>query len=202
MIARRGAPGPLRDPAGFASLEVALLLPVVGMIFLLLGHLSEILMAQARVERAARNLATAAALMDSISDAQMADLFAGAAAVVAPANGAVAMTLTSVRAVDGALAVRWSDGPAPRTPGETLTLDAAAEAAFGAVADTNILVGEARLAYVSRFAAVWNALPFVPEALDLTTSLGAHAYALPATVSGSPPAIVATTRLTAGGAIQ
>lgn len=207
MIARRIAlplarlRASLRDEAGLGAVEFALLFPSVLAIFLLLGHMSEILMAEARVERAARNLASAAALMESISDAQMADLMAGAAAVVAPTPGDLALTLTSVRFTDSAFTVRWSDGTAPRAAGETLALGSTAEAAYGGL-DANVLVGEVRLAYVSRLAYVWNALPFVTQALSLTTTLAAQAEALPATVAGSPPAIVATTRLTAGGAVQ
>lgn len=192
----------LRDEAGLGAVEFALLFPSVLMIFLLLGHMSEILMAEARVERAARNLAAAAALMESISDTQMADLMAGAAAVVAPTAGELSVTLTSVRPQDGAFTVLWSDGTAPRAAGETLALGTTAEAAYGGLEDANILVGEVRLAYVSRLAHLWNALPFATQALALTTTLSAQAEALPATVEGSPPAIVATTRVTAGGAAQ
>lgn len=192
----------LRDEAGLGAVEFALLFPSVLMIFLLLGHMSEILMAEARVDRAARNLAAAAALMESISDAQMADLMAGAAAVVAPTPGDLSVTLTSVRPQDGAFTVLWSDGTDARASGEAMTLDGTAAAAYGGLEDANILISEVRLAYQSRLAYLWNALPFVTQALSLTTTLAAQAEALPATVEGSPPAIVATTRLTAGGAVQ
>ncbi|MEW6123215.1 MAG: TadE/TadG family type IV pilus assembly protein [Pseudomonadota bacterium] len=202
MRARLHAHARPGDEAGLASVELALLLPVVGMIFLLLGHMGEVLMAEARVQRAARNLAATAALMETISDTQMADLLAGAAAVIAPAEGEVSMTLTSVKAGAEGFAVRWSDGAAAYAPGETMALADAAATAYGALAATNILVSEARLAYASRFARVWDSLPFVTQALSLTTTLTARAHALPATVSGSPPAIVATTRLTAAGAVQ
>lgn len=191
-----------RDEAGLGSVEFALLFPAILALILLVGHMSEILMAQARVERAARNLADTAALMKTISDTQMADLRAGTAAVIAPTPGTPSVTLTSVGIADGAATVRWSDGDPSHQAGETLALDAAALAAYGDIAPANLLVGETRLDYVSRFAAVWNALPFVPAPLSLTTTLTGRATALPAQVEGTPPAIVATTRLTAGGAIQ
>ncbi|MEW6256588.1 MAG: TadE/TadG family type IV pilus assembly protein [Pseudomonadota bacterium] len=192
----------LRDDAGLSSVEFALILPAALALILLVGHMSEILMAQARVERAARNLADAAAMMESISDAQMADLRAGTAAVIAPTPGALSVTLTSVGIAEGTAKVRWSDGDAARGAGETLALDSSTLAAYGDIAPANLLVGETQLTYVSRFAAVWNALPFVADTLSLTTPLTGRATALPAVVAGTPPAIVATTRLTAGGAVQ
>lgn len=194
--------GRLRDDAGLSSVEFALILPAVLALLLLVGHMSEILMAQARVERAARNLADAAAMMKTISDSQMADLRAGTAAVIAPAPGAVSVTLTSVGIADGAAKVRWSDGDVPHATGDMLALDESVLAAYGDIAPANLLVGETQLDYVSRFAALWKALPFVSQGLSLTTTLTGRAIALPAVVAGTPPSIVATTRLTAGGAIQ
>ena len=188
-----------RGEAGLGSVELALLVPAVSALFLLLGHVSEILMAQARLDRAARNLAGTAALMESISDAQMSGLLGGAAAVIAPTPGALALTLTSAGLSDGTFTVRWSDGQAAHSAGETLALEPGTAAAYEGLASVTLLVAEARLAYVSRFAALWMSTFPGPT---LTTTLTARATALPTAIAGSPPVIIATTRLTAGGAVQ
>lgn len=196
----------LRDERGVGAVELGLILPGLLGVYLGLLHYAERITVQTKVSRAAATLAALAAGTSEISDAQMAAMMNAARAVLDPADGTVALVLSSVAAQEEGASVRWSDasGAAPLERGALFVFegDAAGLARAGKV----VLVAEAALTHPSRLALAWNAFAPAPlHAAPVTVFRDrVHAFPLPVTAGAeadAPPAAVAPARVLGSGEV-
>lgn len=116
----------MRDCAGLAAVEFALIVPL--MLFFYLGSVeaTNMLTANRRVTATAYTAADLAAQAASLNDADMADIFAASSAILSPFPIApLSVRITSVVAnASNSPRVAWSDGfqTAPRTVGSVVEL--------------------------------------------------------------------------------
>ncbi|MEQ8283976.1 MAG: pilus assembly protein [Parvibaculum sp.] len=118
----------LRDVAGLAAVEFALILPVMLTFYLGAVETTHMLTANRRVTSVAYTAADIVAQAAAISDADMADVFAASSAILSPfSTGPLSVRVTSVVANSSNVAqVAWSDGfqISPRAVNSTVTLPA------------------------------------------------------------------------------
>jgi len=118
----------LRDVAGLAAVEFALILPVMLTLYLGAVEATHMLTANRRVTSVAYTAADIVAQAAAVSNADMTDIFAASSAILSPFSTApLSVRVTSVVANSSNVAkVAWSDGfqVAPRAVNSTVTLPA------------------------------------------------------------------------------
>lgn len=144
---------------GSASIELALLLPVMLMLHFGSSYFAQLLNAKNAVTRAAYAAATMAALEPSINDAQMGSLLAATSAIVQQVSSNYTVTITNLaKQPSGQWGVVWSDSSRPgyaRPVGAIYSFSAGDTFGDGT---TSRLVVEVIATYDTELAAMWNGL--------------------------------------------
>jgi len=118
----------MRDCAGLAAVEFALIVPLLLLFYLGSVEATNMLTANRRVTAVAYTAADLAAQAASISNADMADIFSASSAILTPfPTSPLSVRITSVVAnASGSPRVAWSDAfqTTPRAVNSTVTLPA------------------------------------------------------------------------------
>lgn len=172
------------DERGVATVEFALMLPLLLLAFVGANYLAEIVIVQNKVARAASSLARLAAMDTAIDDARWSTYRSMTTMILEPIEGTATVTLSSVGNAGDGLRVRWSDSTgAALAPGAAFAFPAGA-AAY-ATSDKNTLVAQVTLTHRSLLARIWNALPWAPGSFAEDQTYTDVAYALPRTTTGA-----------------
>ena len=172
------------DERGVATVEFALLLPLLLLAFIGANYLAEIVIVQSKVARAASSLARLAAMDPAINDDGWATYRTMTTMMLEPIAGNATVTLSSVGNAGDGLRVRWSDSTgAALAQGAAFAFPAGATAY--AASDKNTLVAQVTLTHRSLLARIWNALPWAPGSFAEDQTYTDVAYALPRTGTGS-----------------
>ena len=172
------------DERGVGTVEFALMLPVLVLVFVGGNFLAETVIVQNKVARAANALARLASIDTTIDDARWNSYRAMTATMLEPMDGTPTVVLSSVGNAGDSLQVRWS-----ASTGTALVRGAPFAFPAGATAyastDKNVLVAKVTLPHSSLLARIWNALPWAPFTFTQDQTYSDLAYALPLTKSGA-----------------
>jgi Flp pilus assembly protein TadG len=138
------------DSTGLSAVEFALILPVMLSFYFGTIEVSNVMTVERRVTSVASTTADLVSQATAIGDADMADVFTAATAILDPFPGvAVQIVVSSVIDDNGATEVDWSDGhnAAPRAQGAPMALPQGLIGPGGSV-----IVAEVTYAYDSPFA--------------------------------------------------
>lgn len=179
-----------RDERGVATVEFALILPILVLIFVGANYLAEATIVQNKVTRAADALARLASMEQNITDAEIVLFRNVTLTLLEPLPGQATLTLTSVGDTGSGLKVRWSDkwggsNGVALVPGSAYTFPAGAGAFQTVNAGKNTLVASVSLAHTSFVARLWNALPWAPSSFAEEHVYTDLAYSVPLTYLGS-----------------
>ncbi|MFG1270766.1 TadE/TadG family type IV pilus assembly protein [Xanthobacter sp. DSM 14520] len=177
----------LVDTRGLATIEFAMILPVLLAAFLSTLYFSDLLMARNKVTKAAFAVAEASAMDTSITDTDMAAILAAGRALLSPFDADASIVLTSVGPDgSGGHVVRWSDalGTSANGEGAPFTFRSNVNASFGSVTNKPVQFANVVVNYSSPLAAIWNSIPFMVYQLPVTTTVQDEAYALPLGTAG------------------
>lgn len=145
----------LRASAGVGAVEFALIFPVMMTFYFGAIEVTHMLTANRRVTSVAYTAADITAQAASISDADMADIFAASTAILSPfSTTPLKVRITSVVANSSNVPkVAWSDGYniSPRAVGSNITLPAGLT-----TAGSSVIVTEVTYAYGSPISQVLN----------------------------------------------
>lgn len=184
------------DDRGVGTVEFALMLPILMLVFVGSNFLAETVIVQNKVARAANSLARLASMDTTIDDAQWNTYQAMTMTMLEPIEGAATVALSSVGDSGEGLQVRWSDSTsAALVRGAPFAFPAGA-AAY-ASSDKNTLVAQVTLSHRSLLARIWNALPWAPVTFTEDQTYSDVAYALPLGNSGEATDL--WTRRSSGG---
>lgn len=172
------------DERGIGTVEFALMLPVLMLVFVGGNFLAETVMVQNKVARAANALARLASMDATIDDDRWNSYRALTATMLEPLEGTPTVVLSSVGDAGDGLQVRWSaSSGAALVRGAPFAFPAGA-AAY-ASSDKNVLVAKVTLPHSSLLARIWNALPWAPFTFTQDQTYSDVAYALPLQKSGA-----------------
>ncbi len=184
------------DDRGVGTVEFALMLPILMLVFVGSNYLAETVIVQNKVARAANSLARLASMDTTIDDAQWNTYQAMTMTMLEPIEGAATVALSSVGDSGEGLQVRWSDSTsAALVRGAPFAFPAGATAY--ASSDKNTLVAKVTLSHRSLLARIWNALPWAPVTFTEDQTYSDVAYALPLGNSGEAADL--WTRRSSGG---
>lgn len=148
MLTARGLKRFLRNCAGIAAVEFALIFPVMIAFYFGSIETTNMLTANRRVTSVAYTAADITAQATSISNSDLADIFAASSAILAPfSTTPLKVRITSVVAYSSNIAkVAWSDGLniAPRSTGSTVSLPSGLT-----TAGSSVIMAEVTYSYVS-----------------------------------------------------
>ena len=177
------------DDKGAVTVEFALIMPVLILIFVGSSYLAETTMVQNKVTRAANALARIAAMDSDISDTEFLSYSAAVISLLEPLPGSATTTLTSVGDTGSGVRVRWSDSTGtPLAINATYSFPSGA-GAFGTVNTKNTLIAEVSIPHNSVIGRIWNALPWAPFTYAEEHVYKDVAYAVPLTYLGSGTAL-------------
>lgn len=172
------------DERGVGTVEFALMLPVLVLVFVGSNFLAETVIVQNKVARAANALARLASMDATIDDDRWNSYRAMTATMLEPLDGTPTVVLSSVGNAGDGLQVRWSaSNGAALVRGAPFAFPAGA-AAY-ASSDKNVLVAKVTLPHSSLLARIWNALPWAPFTFTQDQTYSDVAYALPLKKSGA-----------------